>query len=138
MFFSELLCAALLFIYGLFMAITYKIANHYFNKYEILKDLAFWIFHIVLFILFYDAITNHDFRLYQLLLLSLGFYIGMRFLNLDTRFITIDYILVFIKKIFQKIKANLFLSDTIKALLYKLKSLCKKLKITTKKNKQKN
>lgn len=137
MFFHELLCAVLLFIYGLFMAITYKISNHYFNKYEILKDLAFWIFHIVLFILFYDAITNHDFGLYQLLLLSLGFYIGMRFLSLDERFKTIDYILIFIKKLFKKIYVNLFLSETIKSLLNKMKKSFKKIKIPIKRSKQK-
>lgn len=138
MFFHELLCAVLLFIYGLFMAITYKISNHYFNKYEILKDLAFWIFHIVLFILFYDAITNHDFGLYQLLLLSLGFYIGMRFLSLNERFKTIDYILIFIKKLFKKIYVNLFLSETIKTLLNKMKKSLKKIKIPIKRSKQKN
>lgn len=137
MFFHELLCAVLLFIYGLFMAITYKIINHYFNKYEILKDLAFWIFHIALFILFYDAITNHDFGLYQLLLLSLGFYIGMRFLSLNERFKTIDYILIFIKKLFKKIYVNLFLSETIKSLLNKMKKSFKKIKIPTKRSKQK-
>lgn len=145
-FINEVLVALLVFIYGLFIKITYNLTEHYIKneKVENLRDIVFWIFHIVLFVMYYDSICDRSFRFYDFLFLLIGYITSYKFITLDKELFLIDKILIKLKCLLKVIKNNLLISETFKKFFISILNVIKKpflimkLKLKIKKKKKLN
>lgn len=108
-------------LYGSFISISYMIIKHYYPKRENIRDFLFWILHIILFSLYFDSISNNNFRFYDFLFLLLGFIVTYKYIKMDNQFVILDRLVIFLKKKIKIVFKNLFISESVKGILNKIK-----------------